>query len=130
MQCVFDLFKCFIVWWLSLLDFRNWVKALFSVTSFRFITSSYYAFRELELHEVGRRGSTGTAIILTKGKARRIFPKTAGRGSCLLTAVIPVLQFQAFLHSLLSWSCKVVWRRDRCYGCAWCCVCSKSYLSD
>lgn len=70
-----DLFKCFIVWWLSLPDFRHWVRALFSVTSFPSLTSSYCAFGEPELGEVGRRGSAATAINLTKGKASRIFPR-------------------------------------------------------
>lgn len=92
----------------KLARFQTLSQGFVLMTSFPSITSSYCAFGEPELCEVGRRGSAAAAIILTKGKASRIFPQSAGRGSCLLMAVIPVLQFQAFLPSLLSWSSKVV----------------------
>lgn len=90
------------------------------LTSFPSITSSYCAFGEPELRELGRRGSAATAIILTKGKASRVFPQSAGTGSCLLMAMIPGLQFRALLPSLLSCSSRVVWKRNFSRGWAWC----------
>lgn len=107
----------------KLARFQTLSRGFVLLTSFPSITSSHCAFGEPELREVGSRGSAATAIILIKGKASRIFPQSAGRGSCLLMAMIPVLQFQALLSSLLSCSSKVVWRRNWSCGWAWC-VCS------
>lgn len=102
----------------KLASFQTLTQGFVLMTSFPSIMSCYCAFGGPELREVGTRGSAARAIILTKGRASRVFPQSAGRGSWLL--MIPVLQFQALLPSLLSCSSKVVWRRNWSHGWAWC----------
>lgn len=104
----------------KLARFQTLSQGFVLVTSFPSITSSYCAFGEPELREVGSRRSAAAAIIPTKGKASRVFPQRAGRGCCLLMAMIPALQFQALLPSLLSCSSKVEWRRNWSHGWVWC----------
>lgn len=104
----------------KLASFQTLSQGFVLMTSFPSIMSCYCAFGGPELREVGTRGSAARAIILTKGRASRVFPQSAGRGSWLLMAMIPVLQFQALLPSLLSCSSKIVWRRNWSHGWAWC----------